>query len=156
MSIEAELVARYGDAVLNAPRRKAVPPRRASPGKLLVSTAKPGCRKKLLSEIRQERIRAYGPPEGGRYTFSNALPAFSKHAAHVVGEVSRLEIRSLYPTRARRRADETIPFRIGQTVYRGEIPAKVIAISGRVCLIETDLLGKTHRQSIHYSQLRPG
>ena len=149
------LVSRYGPEILTVPERKACPRREASPGKLLVSISKPAARKKLLSELRGERIKAYGPPEGGRYTFSGAVPAFCKHAATVIGEVNRGAIGVLYPKRQKPVRQEN-PFKPGDKATKGDLSVNVVSVSGRTCLIAFEMIGKTHTQSIHYTQLRPG
>jgi hypothetical protein len=156
MSIERDLIERYGPQVLAPTRQNNVPPRVAAPGKLIVATPRPAQRKNLVNEIRSCRFRAYAPKEAGRYTFSTALPAFSKHALNVVGEVARTEIGNLYPRRPRRAKEEANPFAVGQQVYRGEVPATVISISGRMCVVQTTLIGRDITQALHYSQLRPG
>jgi hypothetical protein len=156
MSIERDLIERYGPQVLAPTRQNNVPPRVAAPGKLIVATPRPAQRKKLVNEIRSCRFRAYAPKEAGRYTFSTALPAFSKHALNVVGEVARRQIGNLYPRRQRRAKDEPNPYKAGQAVYRGEVPATVVSTSGRMCVVRTMMLGKEITQALHYSQLRPG
>ena len=93
------------------------------------------------------------------YVFSDRAChiAFAKHVKTPVGVASKTELANLYIGRPiQRRAEEANPYSAGQTVLRGEIPAKVVSTSGRFCLIATDMLGKTHMQSIHYTQLRPG
>jgi len=155
MSIEAELIARYGDSILDTPRQTYVPPRRAKDGHLLVSTPKPCQRKKLVGEIRGSKHRAYAPKDAGNYTFSNALPAFCKHVATVIGEVPRKDIGRLYPKR-QRRTEFLNPFTVGQKAYRGEVSVTVQDVRGRSCIISWEMLGKRMTQAIHYTQLRPG
>ena len=120
---------------------------------------------KAAKELRDAGIRAYVPrvpgakrrePVARGYVFSGAKPAFAKHVRSAVGPVSGTELARLYLKRQTRRADERNPFSVGQNVSRGEVPAKVIAISGRTVRIETVMLGKQHQVAIHYSQLRPG
>ena len=81
---------------------------------------------------------------------------FAKHVKRKIGYANPGDIVHLYVLKLERRADEVIPFSIGQSVRHGEIPAKVIDVRGRFCRIETYLLGKTHTQTIHYTKLRPG
>ena len=116
-------------------------------------------------EIREAGGKAYVPrdrsqkrktPVARGYVFATYKPAFAKHARSAVGAVRTAELARLYQERQRRRADEACPYAIGQPVYKGEVPAKVIDIRGRTCIIETMLLGKPHKQAIPYAQLRPG
>ena len=71
----------------------------------------------------------------------------------VVGTVDTPPSGSLDQMRA---ADVQCPYSVGQSVFRGEVPGKVIEIRGRTCIIETTMLGKPHTQAIPYAQLRPG
>lgn len=82
--------------------------------------------------------------------------AFLKHVRHEVGRVRPSDLANLYVFKPRRRAEESCPYVVGQTVYKGEVAAKVLEIRGRTCIIETVLLGKAHSQAIPYAQLRPG
>lgn len=120
---------------------------------------------KAARELRDAGIRAYVPrdttskrkaPVARGYVFARHKPAFAKHVANPIGPVTSQELARLYLERQRRRSEERNPYSIGQAVYRGEIPAKVIGISGRTCIIEVMMLGKPHPQAIHYTQLRPG
>jgi hypothetical protein len=88
--------------------------------------------------------------------FSTHKPAFAKHVRQHVGRVTSAELARLYVKRHRRAVEQPNPYSPGQTVYRGEVPATVISISGRMCVVETKLLGKDITQALHYSQLRPG
>ena len=120
---------------------------------------------KAAQELREAGIRAYVPreatasrkaPVARGYVFSAAKPAFAKHVRSRVGTVTTAELARLYIKRQRRAKEEANPYSAGQAVYRGEVPAKVISISGRMCVVETKLLGKEITQALHYSQLRPG
>lgn len=125
----------------------------------------PMCEWKAAQELRESGVRAYVPrdpaanrkaPVARGYVFSAAKPAFAKHVRSRVGTVTTVELARLYLKRQRRAKEEPNPFTVGQQVYRGEVPAKVISISGRMCVVETKLLGKDITQALHYSQLRPG
>lgn len=134
----------------------------------------PNCEHRAATELRQAGIKAYVPRDrGGRrnpftkarpapapgYVFAERhyRPAFEKHVKSAVGTVAKDDIGRLYLRRhVIRRADEACPYHVGQTVRVGEVPATVIEIRGRTCIVETMLLGKQHRQAISYAQLRPG
>lgn len=129
---------------------------------------------KAAQELREAGARAYvardrstkrnpftGKPRATApgYVFSDraCTIAFAKHVKSPVGTALKNEIANLYIARPVRRVEtERNPYSAGQAVLRGEIPAKVVSTSGRFCLIETTMLGKTHTQSIHYTQIRPG
>lgn len=120
---------------------------------------------KAARELREAGIKAYVPrdhaakrraPVARGYVFSAAKPAFAKHVRDRVGAVTTAELARLYIKRQRRASEPHNPYSAGQKVYRGEVPAIIVSTSGRVCLIETTMLGKPHRISIHYTQLRPG
>lgn len=120
---------------------------------------------RAAQELREAGVRAYVPrdpaavrkaPLARGYVFSAAKPAFAKHVRSRVGTVTTAELARLYLKRQRRGKEEANPFSVGQQVYRGEVPAKVISISGRMCVIETQLIGRDITQALHYSQLRPG
>ena len=125
----------------------------------------PMCEWKAAQALREAGVRAYVPrdpaasrkaPVARGYVFSSHKPAFAKHVRGRVGTVTTAELARLYLRRQRRAKDEKNPFAVGDSVYRGEVPAKVISISGRMCVVETKLLGKNITQALHYSQLRPG
>jgi hypothetical protein len=125
----------------------------------------PMCEWKAAQELREAGVKAYVPRDPGAkrkiplargYVFSAAKPAFAKHVRSRVGTVTTSELARLYLKRQRRAAETPNPYSVGQTVYRGEVPATVISISGRMCVVETKLLGKDITQALHYSQLRPG
>lgn len=129
---------------------------------------------KAAQELREAGARAYvardrstkrnpftGKPRATApgYVFSDRAChiAFAKHVKSKVGIASKNELANLYISRpVQRGAEVANPYQPGQTVYRGEIPAKVASTSGRFCRIEWDMLGKRQTQSIHYTQLRPG
>lgn len=104
MSIEAELVSRYGPNILKANRRH-IPPRRASKGHHLAVQPKAGRRNKLVKELKQEGYKAHVTRHRvtkevtTSFVFTNALPAFSKHAASTLAEIPTPEIRNLYGQR---------------------------------------------------------
>lgn len=101
MSIEAELVSRYGPNILKANRRQ-IPPRRARKGHHLAVQPKAGRRNKLVKELKQEGYKAHVARHREtkevttRFVFANALPAFAKHAASVLAEIPTPAIRPLY------------------------------------------------------------
>ena len=82
--------------------------------------------------------------------------AFVKHVGHKVGHASTDAIARLYLFKPKAPPRAENPFKPGDTAIRGELAVKVVSTSGRACLIAWDMLGKTHTQSIHYTQLRPG
>lgn len=104
MSLEADLVRRYGPDVLKATRRS-IPPRRARKGHQLAVQPKAGRRNKLVKELKQEGYKAHVTRH--RVTkevtvnlvFTNALPAFNKHAASTLAEIPTREILNLYGKR---------------------------------------------------------
>ena len=124
----------------------------------------PMMERKALAELREAGSRAYLPrdrndprrsPIARGYVFTNYKPAFAKHVKSKVGECDRSEVLRLCP-KLRREARIENPFKAGDSAYRGELSVKVVNTSGRACLIAWTMLGKEHKQSIHYTQLRPG
>lgn len=120
--------------------------------------------RKAMEELRQAGSRAYLPrdrndprrsPIARGYIFTNYKPAFAKHVRGKVGECQRSEVLRLCP-KLRRQDREENPFKPGDTAFKGELAVKVLSTSGRACLIAFEMIGKTHTQSIHYTQLRPG
>lgn len=81
---------------------------------------------------------------------------YTKHVRHRMGPVSLADIAGLYIRKPERRSDEENPYKVGQSAWKGEIPVTVAHVSGRLCRVEWQMLGKTQTQSIHYTQLRPG
>jgi hypothetical protein len=125
----------------------------------------PMCEWKAAQELREAGVRAYVPrdpaasrkaPVARGYVFSAHKPAFAKHLRGRVGTVTAAELARLYLRRQRRAKDEPNPYKAGQAVYRGEVPATVVSTSGRMCVVRTMMLGKEITQALHYSQLRPG
>ncbi len=133
----------------------------------------PNLEHKAAQELREAGARAYVArdrstkrnPFTGKaratapgYVFSDRVCAimFAKHVKSKVGIALKSELSNLYLARPRRQSEEVVPFAPGDSALRGEIPVKVVAISGRFCRIEWDMLGKRQTQSIHYTQLRPG
>jgi hypothetical protein len=125
----------------------------------------PLCEWKAARELREHGIRAYVPPDhtakrkspiARGYVFANHKPAFAKHVRGKIGPVKPADLARLYRERKRRAEEEPNPYSVGQQVYRGEVPAKVISISGRMCVVQTTLIGRDITQALHYSQLRPG
>ena len=125
----------------------------------------PQMERKARDELHQHGIKARLPRERdckGRtpiargYVFAAYKPAFAKHVKSRVGAVTAAELLRLYRKRQMRAADVQCPYSVGQSVFRGEVPGKVLEIRGRTCIIETTMLGKPHTQAIPYAQLRPG
>ena len=124
----------------------------------------PMMERKAAQELRDAGSRAYLPrdrndprrsPIARGYVFTNYKPAFAKHVRSKVGDCSRAEVLRIC-TKLRRQERNDNPFKPGDTATRGETPVKIVSTSGRACRIEWTMLGKTHTQSIHYTQLRPG
>ena len=133
----------------------------------------PNFEHKAAAELREAGARAYvardrstrrnpftGKPKATApgYVFSDRVcsTVFAKHVKSKVGLALKSELSNLYLARPRRQSEDAVPFAVGQSALRGEIPVKVVGISGRFCRIEWDMLGKRQSQSIHYTQLRPG
>jgi hypothetical protein len=132
----------------------------------------PMMERKAAQELREAGSRAYLPrdrndprrsPIARGYVFTNYKPAFAKHVRSKVGDCSRAEVLRIC-TKLRRQERNDNPFKPGDTAIKTvgkapvqvEIQVTVSAVSGRVCLIAWEMMGKTHQQSIHYTQLRPG
>lgn len=120
MSLEADLVRRYGPDVLKATRRS-IPPRRARKGHQLAVQHKAGRRSKLVKELKQEGYKAHVTRHRvtkevtANLVFTNALPAFAKHAASVLAEIPTREILNLYGQRPPKPV-EVDPFEAGDQV----------------------------------------
>jgi len=120
MSLEADLVRRYGPDVLKATRRS-IPPRRARKGHQLAVQHKAGRRSKLVKELKQEGYKAHVTRHRvtkevtANLVFTNALPAFAKHAASVLAEIPTREILNLYGQRPPKPV-EVDPFKAGDRV----------------------------------------
>lgn len=120
MTIEAELIARYGPDVLEIERNVAVPPRIARERHQLAVLPRGGQRRKLVKEQRREGYKAHVARHRitGEVTanivFSNALPAFSKHARSVLAEIPTRDILSLYGNRPPR--PKIKPYEVGDKV----------------------------------------
>jgi hypothetical protein len=91
--------------------------------------------------------------------------AFLKHVrGKPLGTASVADVARLYVLKPKRRAEEANPFKQGDVVSFPKLvlpdgspmPVTVASTSGRLCVIEWDMLGKRQSQSIHYTQLRPG
>jgi len=104
MSIETELVQRYGKDVLTV-RTRNVPPRKARPGHSLAVAPRCASRGKLVSELRREGSKAHVTRHRvtkevtANFVFTNALPAFTKHAMGVLAEIPNRQIINLYGSR---------------------------------------------------------
>lgn len=130
MSIEKELVAKYGSNILTV-RRDDVPPRRAKPehldkhGKLvryqMAVIPKPGARAKLVTEIKRAGFKAHlarhrvTKEVTANLVFTNALPAFNKHARDVLADIPSRDILRLYGERPPPPPAEK-PFQVGEKV----------------------------------------
>lgn len=135
---------------------------------LIAYRTAPQMERKAAAELRQAGIKACIPldlsagrraPTARGYVFARAVysNAFAKHVkGRPIGVVAKDELARLYLARTRRQSEVSVPFAVGQSVLKGEVPGVVVSISGRICRVETTMLGKTHTVSIHYSQLRPG
>lgn len=135
--------------------------------KAVVYKTKPNHEHKAARELEQHRINAVVPFDdtGKRkrvtvpgYVFAGRelQAAFVKHVGHKVGTAPIDSIARLYLFKDAAPPRNDNPFKPGDIATRGETPVKVVSISGRACRIEWTMLGKTHTQSIHYTQLRPG
>lgn len=157
MSIEAELIQRYGRDIL-AVNRIDVPPRRSRPRHLLAVIPKAGRRAKLQKEIRQANGKAHVARHREtkevttNIVFTNCLPAFAKHARSVLAEIPTPLIRPLYGNRPPPPPKEK-PYEKGDTVR-----LKAGTFAGRVSKLEErkskcswllDIDGKRVVQHIH-------
>jgi len=132
----------------------------------------PMMERKAAQELREAGSRAYLPrdrndprrsPIARGYVFTNYKPAFAKHVRSKVGDCSRAEVLRIC-TKLRRQERNDNPFKPGDTASMPSLTlpdgkpmlVKIVSTSGRACRIEWTMLGKTHTQSIHYTQLRPG
>jgi transcription antitermination factor NusG len=104
MSIEAELITKYGRDILTV-RKQDVPPRRASDKHMLPVIPKAGQRRKLQAELRRDGFKAHVPRHRvdkdtpANIVFTNALPAFAKHARDVLRQIPTREVLKLYGSR---------------------------------------------------------
>ena len=81
---------------------------------------------------------------------------FARFLRAAIGTANLADVMRLFQFPQGRRAEEVCPFKIGDVVLLGLVPAKVVAISGRIARVEFQMAGKTHTQSIAYTKLRPG
>lgn len=120
MSIEAELVRQYGPHVLRV-NKKDIPPRRARKDHHLAVIPKAARRGKLVKELKQAKSKAHvsrhrvSREVTANLVFTNALPAFAKHAASVLAEIPTREILNLYGQRPPKPV-EVDPFEAGDQV----------------------------------------
>lgn len=94
------------------------------------------------------------------------LPAVSKpynakHIKSAVGIVQEVEIIRLKATmdriQKRQQGNRTRnPYRIGQHVRVGEVPAVIATTNGSEVTIAFEMGGKQHVQTMHYDRIRPG
>lgn len=118
MSIENELVERYGEDVLTVQRRY-VPPRIAKDKHHLAVIPKQ--RQRLVKELRRAGSKAHVTRhrETGEVTtnfvFTNALPGMAEHARGVLAELPASAIRPLYGARPPRPAPSR-PYEPGDTI----------------------------------------
>jgi|APGre2960657404_1045060.scaffolds.fasta_scaffold136505_2 hypothetical protein len=159
MSIEQDLVARYGQDVLKVKRQPRIPPRVAKPKHRLV--VEPTRKAQLVKELRRNGSKATicrhreTRETTTHLVMTNCLPAFTKHAKRVVTELPCAQILRLFGQRALKPASAN-PYTIGQSVMYGEIPGVVAGTNGDVCVIAVTMLGKQHLRPLHYDRLRPG
>jgi hypothetical protein len=141
MSIEKELVERYGQDVLTVQRRY-VPPRIAKDGNQLVVI--PNRREKLVEELKCAGSKAHVSRHRvtrevtANYVYTNALPAFAKHARGVLAEIPTRTIKPLYGHRPPREIKRR-PFEIGDRVktHVGWV-GTVVQDRGRVFRVRED------------------
>lgn len=120
MSIENDLIARYGRGILTV-ERKNVPPRVAKKKNLLAVIPRRNARKKLETEIKREGYKAHVARHRvtkevtANFVFTNALPAFAKHAREVMAELPAQAIRSLYGARPPRPSPDK-PYKPGDVI----------------------------------------
>ena len=97
-------------------------------------------------------MRGYLPAEGKPYN--------SRYIRRAVGPVRHADMVRMKTTMDRvQRRDAGMssqPYRVGQTVLAGEIPATVAEVEGELITVAFEMLGKQHARTLHYSQLRPG
>ena len=139
----------------------------------IVYRTPPQSEHKAAQELREAGIRAYVPRDRGSrrspftgkhlspcpgYVFAKGAlaSAYAKHVRAPLGVVSKAELHRLYIGRPQRRAAESIPFSIGQSVRVGELAGTITDIRGRMCVVLVSLFGRTHSQALHYSRIRPG
>ena len=139
----------------------------------IVYRTPPQSEHKAAQELREAGIRAYVPRDRGSrrspftgkhlspcpgYVFAKGAlaSAYAKHVRAPLGVVSKAELYRLYIGRPQRRAAESIPFSIGQSVRVGELAGTITDIRGRMCVVLVSLFGRTHSQALHYSRIRPG
>lgn len=133
----------------------------------IVYTTAPNAEHKAARELEQHGINAVVPYDdtGKRkrvtapgYVFAgrHLSAAYVKHVKRQVGTAPVDALARLYLFKPKAPARVENPFKAGDAAIKGEIAVTVVSISGRACLIEWQMMGKTHRQSIHYTQLRPG
>lgn len=132
----------------------------------VVYKTRPNHEHKAAKEIEQRGINAVVPwDDSGKrkrvtapgYVFAGRelRAAFLKHVQHRVGFVRVDTLANLYVMKPKPSREEN-PYSVGQQVLYGEVPAKVIDVRGRACIVAWVMCGKQHSQSIHYTQLRPG
>lgn len=97
-------------------------------------------------------MRGYLPTEGKPYN--------AKYIRKAVGPVRHADIIRMRTTmdRIQRRIDGMAgqPYRLGQAVFAGDIPATVAGSDGDMVTVAFEMIGKQHVKTLHYSQLRPG
>jgi hypothetical protein len=97
-------------------------------------------------------MRGYLPAEGKPYN--------ARYIRRAVGPVRHADMIRMKTTMDRvQRRDAGMsaqPYRVGQTVLAGEIPATVAEVEGDLVTVAFEMLGKQHARTLHYSQLRPG
>lgn len=104
MTIENELVERYGREVLSV-RTRNVPARMAKEGHMLAVVPRCASRGKLVRELRREGSKAHiarhrvTKEVTTNHVFTNALHAFAKHAHGVLAEIPTRQIVNLYGSR---------------------------------------------------------
>jgi hypothetical protein len=121
MSIEAELIKRYGPNVLSV-KRNNIPPQRAKPKHRLVVKPRAGARERLVKELRREGGKAQVARDrqtkqvNANFVMTNCLPAFTRHALGVLAELPNEQLIRLWGTRPRAKPIASIEFQPGDRV----------------------------------------
>jgi len=113
------LVSRYGPEILTV-RRHDMPLRKAQPKHQLAVVPKGGQRRKLEKELRREGYKAHvarhrvDKDVTANLVFTNALPAFNKHARAVLAELPNKAVLTLYGRRPP--AEYVKPYEVGDVI----------------------------------------
>lgn len=82
---------------------------------------------------------------------------FAKHVRPALPGTATLDaVMRMFRRPIERRVEQDVcPYVVGQAVLNGEVRATVVEVRGRSCVIGFAMLGRPHRQAIHYTHLRP-